>query len=533
MKTVTLKSFLDVHTWAGLGTGLLLFIAFYAGALTVFWEELDVWDHYLDMPGEYQDYQQAQQLIDMTLDAQPHAAETMRLDLSGPTQSAHLVRWFERIEDGTFEGHEFRIDADGALSKERDQALLADFIYRLHYTAGLPASFGLYVLGLVCVIYGLALVTGLLIFLPNFLRDLFIVRTGSNKKRFWLDTHNVIGVLSLPWHVMFAWSSALLAVGFLVLAPFEYLVYGGKLQTLIGPELGIIEHLEPAGESMPPLAVAEIVEIAQSEIPSLEPQQLRYEHVGDANAVVRVSGMSEVGTLAPFASVSLNASTGQVLAVNDPVRASMGSTFYKGLISLHYASFGGYVTRWLYFVLGLAGAFLFYSGNLLWIESRRRRRSSEQARGAVFMARLNSGVCIGCMAGISAALLASRGFVGATNRGDMTEYVYFSVFFLSIGWCYLRPVATGTRDLLYLAALLSAAIPLVDLMLVVVPAWPGVPLSHSVLLVVDALAIAAALAFWRMGAAVQRRALHGDPNSVWAAGGAQAQLDDRIDRRCA
>tara|TARA_R110002049_G_scaffold232354_2_gene404901 strand:+ start:178 stop:1779 length:1602 start_codon:yes stop_codon:yes gene_type:complete len=533
MKPATLKSFLDVHTWTGLGTGLVLFVAFYAGALTVFWEELDVWDHYLDMPAHHQDYQQAQQLFDLALEAQPNAAETVRLDLSRPSKPAHLVRWFERLEDGSFEGHEFRLDNDGALSTVRDQALLSDFIYRLHYTAGLPASFGLYVLGLVCVIYGLALVTGLLIFLPNFFRDLFIVRPGRNKKRFWLDTHNVIGVLSLPWHVMFAWSSALLAIGFFVLAPFEYLVYDGKLQNLVGRDLGLTEHIEPAGEMLAPLSVADILELARDEIPALVPHQLRYEHVGDVNAVVTVRGMSEADTLAPFASVTLNAGTGQVLAVNDPAQASAGATFYNGLISLHYASFGGYVTRWLYFVLGLAGAFLFYSGNLLWIESRRKRRSTEQTRGTVFMARLNSGVCIGCMAGISSAFLASRLLVDVSNRAEMTEYVYFSVFFLSIGWCYLRPVATGTRDLLYLAALLSAAIPLVDLMLVDVPDWSSALVNHGALLSVDVLAVTAAVAFWRMGAAVQRRAMRGDPNSVWAAAGGKTQRPERIDSPCA
>lgn len=517
MKLSTLKTFLDVHTWTGLGSGLALFIAFYTGALTVFWAELDAWDHYLDRPAKYQDLGQAQQLLDLAIAAQPGAADGVRLDLATPDRPGHQARWFERLEDDSFKAHEFRLDAAGALDTERDGAHLADFIYRLHYTAGLPESFGLYVLGIVCVIYGVALVSGLLIFLPNFVRDLFIVRPGNNKKRFWLDTHNVVGVLSLPWHIMFAWSSALLAIGAFVLAPFQYLVYEKDLQALIGPELGAVEHLEPTGEHAPMLAVAQVVEIAHRELPGLKPNQLRYDHAGDANATVTVLGSTDSGTLSPFASVSLNASTGAVFHVHDPARVGMGSTFYDGLISLHFASFGGYVTRWLYFVLGLAGAFLFYSGNLLWIESRRRRRSSGQTRGAVFLARLNSGVCIGCMAAVSAAFLASRGFTGMANRAQMTEWVYFAVFFLSIGWCFLRPVAAGTRDLLYLAAVLSAGIVLIDIALVDIPPWPVVLASHFDLLMVDALAVIAALAFWRMGAAVHRRSLRGDPNSVWAA----------------
>ena len=145
-----------------------------------------------------------------TVAAEPRAAESLRLYPSSEDHPGHEARWFERLEDGTFEGHEYRLGADGTLKTGHEGAHLADFVYRLHYTAGLPSSFGIYVLGIVSMIYGLAIVTGLLIFLPNFLKDLFIVRPGRNNKRFWRDAHNVVGVVSLPWHVMFAWSSVLL-----------------------------------------------------------------------------------------------------------------------------------------------------------------------------------------------------------------------------------------------------------------------------------------------------------------------------------
>ncbi|NQX90349.1 MAG: PepSY domain-containing protein [Halioglobus sp.] len=516
MKASTLKTFLDVHTWTGLCSGLALFIAFYAGALTVFWLELDAWASALDVPQMHQDYEQAQQLFDMTLEVAPGAADRVRLYLSRPGQEGHRMRWFEQVDDETFESHEFRLDQGGGVYSQHEGSQLADFIYRLHFTAGLPSSFGLYVLGIICVIYGLALVTGVVIFLPNFFRDLFVVRTGDNKKRFWLDTHNVVGLLSLPWHIMFAWSSALLAIGVFVMVPFQYLVYEKDMESLIGSDLGVVEHPEPTGEQAPVLPVKDLIGVARSEVPGLEPEQIRYEYVGDTNAVVTVRGKTASGTLSPFASVTMNASTGRVVDVRDPAEATVGATFYTGLISLHYATFGGYVTRWLYFLLGLAGAFLFYSGNLLWIESRRRRRSPEQTRGAVFLARLNTGVCIGCMAGISAAFVASRVLSGMVDRVDVSAYAYFAVFFLSIGWSYLRPVATATRDLLYLAALLSAAIPLLDVMMVDVLPWNEVGSIHWPVVTIDALALLAAVAFWRMGVAVQQRAMRGDLNSVWA-----------------
>ena len=43
MKAATLRRFLSVHTWMGLIAGMALFIAFYAGAITVFSHELNGW----------------------------------------------------------------------------------------------------------------------------------------------------------------------------------------------------------------------------------------------------------------------------------------------------------------------------------------------------------------------------------------------------------------------------------------------------------------------------------------------------------
>ena len=41
MKTATLRTFTTVHTWTGLLAGFALFVAFYAGALTIFPDETD------------------------------------------------------------------------------------------------------------------------------------------------------------------------------------------------------------------------------------------------------------------------------------------------------------------------------------------------------------------------------------------------------------------------------------------------------------------------------------------------------------
>ncbi|MEM9532402.1 MAG: PepSY-associated TM helix domain-containing protein [Pseudomonadota bacterium] len=516
MKAITMKTFTSVHTWTGLGAGLLLFIAFYTGAMTVFFHELEEWDSFSAVETQAQSYAQAQELVDRVLAVDPDAAESFRVYPSSDDHPGNVLRWFERMEDGTFETHQYRLTKDGELNTQADNAHLAGFIYRLHYTAGLPASFGLYVLGIICLIYGIAIVSGLIIFIPNFLKDLFVVRKGKNKKRFWLDTHNVVGVISLPWHFMFAWSSALLGIGIFILAPFQLLVFEEDLLELIGSELGFDAPLEATGEPAALLPFSEIMAAVAREAPDLAASQVRYSNAGDSNAMVTVYGKVDAGTLSSNATVALNASTGELLGVDHPSDASIGGTLYSGLISLHFVDFGGFIAKWVYFFLGLAGAYLFYSGNLLWVESRRKRRRVKQPATGYFLARLNTGVCVGCMAGVSAAFLASRGVADWSNRAEVTELAYFGVFFASILWAYLRSVADGARDLLYLAAVLTAAIPVVDAVLIDMPIWRSLAAGNWPLFTVDCLAIVGAAAFWRMARAVQRRAGAGEPHSVWA-----------------
>ena len=126
------------------------------------------------------------------------------------------------------------------------------------------------------------------------------------------------------------------------------------------------------------------------------------------------------------------------------------------------------------------------------------------------------GVCLGCIAGVSAAFLASRGLAELPDRADLTEIAYYAVFFASILWVFAKPVAVGARDLLYLSALLTILIPVFDLLLVGQSIWRNAFTEHWPLLIVDLLALMGALAFWKMGRRVSIRAETGDPNSVWA-----------------
>lgn len=516
MKTTTLKRYIDVHSWTGLGAGLFLFIAFYAGAITVFSKNIDNWNSYSYTASEQQTLSQAQSLLDLVIDTQAVAGENLQLNFSNKDYPFHEVLWNKRLEDGTEEKLIFRLNKKGKLISSQDESRLANFIYTLHYNLGIPGKWGRHLMGIICLLYGIALVSGVIIFLPNIFSNLFVVRPGKNKKQFWQDTHNVVGVLSLPWHIMFAWSSAILAMVFFMLAPFQLTVFDKSISQMLGPQMGFIQSPDPSGNTGAMLSLDKLVLNAQSVSPDLAISQLNLINAGDTNAVVRLIGNTHTQHVDSSATITLMANDGKIISASHPETNSLGSTFYRGLLSLHFVSYGGYLSKWLNFILAIGGAYLFYSGNLLWIESRRRRRQVIQKSSAIVLAKLNSGVCIGCMAGISAAFLSTRAFSHLSDKAFLMEYSYFAVLFGAIIWCFLRPVAKGTRDILYACSLFTFAIPVFDHLFLDISPWAMAKAGYWNVALVDLVSLSASIIFLLMAMAMHRRAINGTSYSVWA-----------------
>jgi len=517
MKAQTLRAFIEVHTWVGLIAGFALFIAFYAGAITVFTHELHEWDDYKVWNAPQDSVSDAQHLVDSVVAQYPAARESFSVQLPGEHGPRAVAYWYERQASGEYKTHEFRWN-NGKLEEGTDQSQLAGFVYRLHYTAGLPSTWSTYVLGFVCILYGVALVTGVIMYAPSFLSDLFALRIGSSLKRLWQDAHNVIGVLSLPFHVIFAWSGAVLCIGTLLLAPFQFMVFDGKLLKIIAADLDLVTEAPAAHTPEAMLPVADLIARAQQAAPGFEVEQLQYTQGGDANAQVSLYGSTQSRTLTSLTGVALDANTGRVLRTLDPGTFSAGTTFYRGLVSLHFGEFGHAAVKWLYFILGLAGAFLFFSGNLLWVEARRNRRTPEQTRSSRVMAQVTLGVGLGCIAGISAAFVAARVLPNDwADRAHDVEIVYYAVFLASVAWALVRPPGRAASELLTASALLTLAVPVADSWVTGMTPWRSIAQGQWISFSVAILSLVFATAFWRMGQAVRRREIHGEPNSVWAA----------------
>jgi uncharacterized iron-regulated membrane protein len=514
MKASTIRTYQTVHTWTGLLAGFALFVAFYAGALTVFHDDIAAWqnppwrsaaDAGVSTDG----------LIERLLARHPDARDDFGIIL--PTDSSHAgyAYWVDKGE--TRFATASQVEAPRSEAAENE---LADFVYALHDSLGLPVV-GLYLMGIVSVLYGLALVSGILIHLPQLIGDFFAMRVGRNLKRLWQDAHNAIGVISLPFHVIFAVTGALFCLFTITLAALNTVAFDGKLFDAFAKATETTPAVTASGVPASMLSTQALIDHARAEalasgVTSFEPDYLHFAHYGDRNAVAEVRGRSQ-HTLGTYGTVALSAHDGRVLANHVGDRLSANGISYAALFGLHFGSFGGRTVQWLYFVLGLAGAFLFYSGNLLWIESRRKRRHLDQPRRTLVMARATIGVCIGTCLGISGAFAATWVAVRlGIDAGLPQRVACYGLFLGACAYACVRPIARATVELLWATAALTTLMAVLDLACnAAAMLQDATPLAWRVL-GVDLAGIALGIGFACFARAAARRARAGDANSVWA-----------------
>ena len=127
-----LKTHLPLHTWCGVVSALFLIVCFLAGALTLFLDDLNRWAAPLSWERDGEQF------------------------------------WATRDANGQWRRFSAPLPA------------LGEVLDDLHRTAGIPGAVGGYTMGVVAVLYALALISGTVLLLPRLKRQLFALRPHSH-----------------------------------------------------------------------------------------------------------------------------------------------------------------------------------------------------------------------------------------------------------------------------------------------------------------------------------------------------------------
>jgi len=468
-----------LHTWVGLVVGWVLFFVFVTGTAGYFAYEIDRWmrpELPLAADAARVEPQRAAAMAQAYLQTHASQAQDWSVQLPGQRGSSSLgVSWREPPAEGkpgargrfvrrTLDPATGEAAAEPAVRKTGGGHLLYRMHYMLHYV---PYDVAIRLVGACTMLMLLAIVTGVVTHKKIF-ADFFTFRPGKGQ-RSWLDAHNIVSVMALPFFVMITYSG-------LVFFLFQYMPAGLQASPYAGNAQAFYDDLlqRPApvaaarGQAVPLAAFAPLVARAEAQWGAGQVARVSVQQpqAPDADVqVVRAAGSRIAGS----DRLRFDARTGQPL----PPRPEDGAAreTQDVMLALHEGRFAGPVLRWLYFASGLLGCAMIATGLVLWTAKRRAKQDKRAKAGQKpeFGFRLVECLNIGTVAGLPVAVAAyfwANRLIPAdfAARREWEAHALFIAWGLLLLYPALRPPPRAWRETLWLAAAAFALLPLLNLL---------------------------------------------------------------------
>ena len=477
MKGSLTQSMSWLHTWCGLLLGWVLFAIFFTGTLAVFDKEINWWMQ-PELTDRVQSPAAAANVAQRWLTTHHGGESNWNIDLPTERSPALGVSVGERRRGGGGT----QLDPLTGETVQPRETLGGNFFFHFHYTLHMPRTLGVWVVGFAAMAMLVALISGIIIHKKIF-KEFFTFRPAKGQ-RSWLDGHNASAVLLLPFHLMITYTG--LVIFFLIYMPAAIdALYDGDRQAYFreaqparaaeqdrgeqqATRNGPAQHGEERGDksasapAAPLLALGEIVSRAEAHYGKGMIGALAVSNPGFANA--QVTARPVLGNrieLTKGEGMVFDGVSGELIRAPEPSGTSQLTQ--RVMAGLHFAQFGGYPMRWLYFICGLISCAMIGTGLVLYAV-KQRKQAKANPRFLRVVEGLNVSVIAGLLLACVAFLWSNRLLPAAlADRQDWELRLFFGTWALSWLHTWLRKPLAAWREQLSVAALLALTLPLLDL----------------------------------------------------------------------
>ena len=462
------KRIYDLHSWTGIVLGIMLFVVCFTGCLAMFHDEFVEWEDPVNRLPVAENPIPINDIFVSWLEENRKGRDVRFASVASPGNSRGYYEGFASFpkEGGEFEQVHVHWDSrTGEALPVREEGANR-FLFDLHRDLAWPEilggrQVGRALVGVVGIAFMLIILSGVIAH-SKITKELFSLRYLRSVRLKWQDTHKVLGLWSLPFSVMIAFTGAFLGIVSILLPLMAAVTVKGdtdKLANALGlgeeERAGIVSEMQP---------VDRYFAIPHPETGAIS-DRIFINNWGDKTASYTLNYPVD-DRLVFFDQLKFSAVDGEQQDITSRVLADELLPRMLGAISpLHYGIYGGAILKIGYVAMGLALAVMAALGNMMWIE--RRLHGGEGNKGERFYRRLSAlttGICAGLPVASFSAILFDQFYWGTeAARYVAVAQFFFSIWFVALIFAFARRNAyLATRELVGLTGALLLALPVVN-----------------------------------------------------------------------
>ncbi|MEM9361357.1 MAG: PepSY-associated TM helix domain-containing protein [Bacteroidota bacterium] len=480
--------FFNTHTVSGIIISVGLFVCFFAGAFALFLDNINHWESNQKNKQGYAkiDYERVIQVVEdegyemqgrqfgiflrednpsyIQVNSQPLKVEKDSIAPKEPEKLAEkdslaIAGFFLKIDPKTYKVTGKKFDPH--------TRQLGTFLYHLHYFNQIP-TFGIYLAGLVSVFFLFAIVTGIIVHWRKIVSNFFTFRLKASLKNLWTDAHTALGVIGLPFQFLYAVSGSLYGLTILIFVPSMMVLFDGDQEEMISyiaPGFGSVEMAHKTLEERQNVNQLVTKAVSQYEGKHVKSVFLNLTNFNDENAQLNVN--MEVEAEKSFysnANTKYSLASGEILSEQKLGDNSYTDSVILTIHKLHFAQYGGYFIKAIYFLLALITCFVIISGVMVWLEARDNKKYEEKKMFNTNVGAIYLGTCMGLFPAIAFFFCITKIFsLEMEGRFGTMSSVFFTFWFGYVLYAYiLKDFHKINKHALLSAGIMGLLIPILN-----------------------------------------------------------------------
>lgn len=478
MNKVNHNRFFHLHTVSGIVISVGLYIIFFAGAFTLFWDEIAAWEN-ADYPVA------ATKTLDLNdvdidqvlqnLKSKGYGIHARDISLysyeSEPDLYLYISSSTDSIQPNADKDYELSVNPKTyAMEPYTDSKYSMGFLfYRLHYFYQL-GMFGYYLAGFVSFFFLFAIVTGVVVHWKKIVSNFYVFRPLAKLKTVWTDAHTALGIIGLPFQFMYALTGAMFCLWILI-EPLETLFpeneTGKNTEEIVDKEFS-----HTPGEDASYL-INPFLDSLQITWQGFSPSGITITDYGSPNGTIDLYGtLKTPKQFYHHAEIAYDFATKKITILSDPNNLGYTKAVYEVAGNLHHAEYGeigtwpNYILKTIYFILTLITCFVIITGVLIWLTARDKKNIPDKQRrfntqvGHIYLA-----ICLTMYPVTALAFIASKLIPNSLDpeRKVILYWVFFGGWLVSSVFFWLKKNDYYTnRHTLLSGGILGLGIPLVN-----------------------------------------------------------------------